>query len=281
MANSLPIENEGDEPLLRVEALSKRYVLGGRWLKRTAVAAVSEATFQIRTGRTHALVGRSGCGKSTVARCVARLERPDSGRIWFDQQEIAHLGGRELVPIRKHIQLIFQDAVTSLNPRFSAAEAIEEPLRIQGCDRFDRRHIAESVMKEVALSSSWLDRPIMHFSGGQRQRLAIARALTTRPKLLILDEAFTGLDLSTQAQIASLLSALQATHALSYLLISHDLTLVASMADTVAVMAHGNVVENRSVRELIADPHHEETKKLIASTRAAELDLVFQGQSSV
>jgi len=280
MANSLPIENSDIEPLLRVEALSKQYVSGGRWSKRTTIAAVSEATFQVRTGRTHAFLGSSGCGKSTVARCVARLERPDSGGIWFDQQEIAHLGGRELLPIRQHIQLIFQDAVTSLNPRFSAAEAIEEPLRIQGRYRSERRHAAESVMKEVALSPSSLDRPIMHFSGGQRQRLAIARALTTRPKLLILDEAFTGLDLSTQAQIANLLSDLQAAHALSYLLISHDLAMVASMADTVAVMAHGKVVENRSTRELIADPHHEETKKLIAATRTAELELAFKAGAS-
>ncbi len=281
MANSLPSENADVEPLLRVEALSKRYVSGGRWFKRAPVAAISDAAFQIRTGQTHALVGASGCGKSTVARCVARLERPDSGRIWFDQQEITHLVGRALLPIRKNVQLIFQDAVTSLNPRFSAAEAIEEPLLIQGCERSERRHIAESVMKEVALSSSSLDRPIMHFSGGQRQRLAIARALTTRPKLLILDEAFTGLDLSTQAQIASLLLELQAAHALSYLLISHDLALVASMADTVAVMAHGYVVENRSIRELIADPRHEESKRMIALTRAAELELAFKAGASV
>jgi ABC-type glutathione transport system ATPase component len=242
---------------------------------------VNEASFQIRSGQTHALVGPSGCGKSTVARCVARLERPDSGRIWFEQQEIVALGGRELLPIRKNIQLIFQDAVTSLNPRFSAAEAIEEPLCIQGCERSERRHVAESVMKEVALSPSWLDRPIMHFSGGQRQRLAIARALTTCPKLLILDEAFTGLDLSTQAQIVNLLLELQAAHAFSYLLISHDLALVAGMADTVSVMANGRLVENRPTRELIADPQQEETKKLIAATRTAESALALRAGASV
>jgi len=279
MANSF--ENSDVEPLLRVEGLSKRYVPGGHWSKRTPVVAVNEASFQMRSGQTHALVGPSGCGKSTVARCVARLERPDSGRIWFEQQEIVALGGRELLPIRKNIQLIFQDAVTSLNPRFSAAEAIEEPLRIQGCDRSERRHVAESVMKEVALSCSWLDRPIMHFSGGQRQRLAIARALTTRPKLLILDEAFTGLDLSTQAQIVNLLLELQTAHAFGYLLISHDLGLVAGMADTVAVMAHGRLVENRPTRELIANPQQEETKKLIASTRRAESALALRTGASV
>jgi ABC-type glutathione transport system ATPase component len=279
MANSF--ENTDVEPLLRVEAISKRYVAGGHWSKRIPVAAVNEASFQIRSGQTHALVGPSGCGKSTVARCVARLERPDSGRIWFEQQDIVALGGRELLPIRKNIQLIFQDAVTSLNPRFSAAEAIEEPLCIQGCERSERRHVAESVMKEVALSPSWLDRPITHFSGGQRQRLAIARALTTRPKLLILDEAFTGLDLSTQAQIVNLLLELQAAHAFSYLLISHDLALVAGMADTVSVMANGRLVENRPTRELIADPQQEETKKLIAATRTAESALALRAGASV
>src|SRR5580765_6210616 len=265
MANSF--ENSDVEPLLRVEGLSKRYVPGGHWSKRTPVVAVNEASFQMRSGQTHALVGLSGCGKSTVARCVARLERPDSGRIWFEQQEIVALGGRELLAIRKNIQLIFQDAVTSLNPRFSAAEAIEEPLRIQGCDRSERRHVAESVMKEVALSCSWLDRPIMHFSGGQRQRLAIARALALRPKLLILDEAFTGLDLSTQAQIANLLLELQTSHSLTYLLISHDLTFVSRMADTIAVMSLGRIVEEGRAEEVVINPLHPSTRALVAAAQ--------------
>ena len=280
MANNLPNNGARIEPLLEVEALSKAYVSGGRWSKRTAIAAVSGASFQIMTGQTLALVGPSGCGKSTVARCVARLERPDSGRIWFNHQDIARPGTRELLPIRNDIQMIFQDAITSLNPRFSAAEAIEEPLRIQGCDRNQRRSIAESTMEEVALSPSWLDRPIMNFSGGQRQRLAIARALTTRPKLLILDEAFTGLDLSTQAQIANLLSELQAAHNLTYFLISHDLALVVAIADTVAVMANGRVIENGPTRELIANPQCEETKSLIGLTRAAELELALKAGAS-
>jgi ABC-type glutathione transport system ATPase component len=265
---------------LRVEALSKSYVSGGRWSKRTSVQAVREASFEIQPGQTVALVGSSGCGKSTIARCIARLERPDSGRIWLEGQEIAHLEGQALDPIKMRVQMIFQDAVTSLNPRFSAAEAIEEPLRIRGCDRLERREIAEAVMQDVTLSPSWLDRSVMNFSGGQRQRLAIARALTTRPKLLILDEAFAGLDLSTQAQIANLLLELQKSHALSYLLISHDLTLVAAMADAVAVMTNGKIVENRSTPEILSNPLHEETKKLVASARAAELKLALKAGTS-
>jgi ABC-type glutathione transport system ATPase component len=220
-------------------------------------------------------VGASGSGKSTVARCVTRLEQPDSGQIWLAGQDIAHLSNRELLPIRMHIQMIFQDAVTSLNPGFSAAEAVEEPLRIQGRSRSERRAVVEAVVKEVALSPAWLDRSVMDFSGGQRQRLAIARALTTRPKLLVLDEAFSGLDLPTQAQIANLLMDLQAAHALSYLLISHDLALVAGMADVIAVMAHGRIVEQGTARNLIDNPQSDETRKLLLSTRAVESNLAL------
>jgi len=254
---------------LRVQGLSKRYVAGGRWHRRVHIAAASEIDFEIGKGKTLALLGASGSGKSTVARCVTRLERPDAGNIWLGGLHIAQLSHRDLASVRVSIQMIFQDAVTSINPRFSAAEAIEEPLRIQGKNRSERRSIAEGVMKEVALSSAWLDRSVMEFSGGQRQRLAIARALTTQPKLLVLDEAFSGLDLSTQAQIANLLLDLQAAHALTYLLISHDLMLVSNMADVIAVMSHGRIVEQGSAQQIVTDPKHEETRKLLSSTQAA------------
>ncbi len=275
MANSLTTGQKNTEPLLRVQGLSKNYVAGGRWRRRVPIAAVNEVEFEIHPGQTFALVGASGSGKSTVARCVTRLERPDSGQIWFAGQDIAHLSNRELLPIRMDVQMIFQDAVTSLNPGFSAAEAVEEPLRIQGRSRSERRAVAEAVVKEVALSPAWLDRSVMDFSGGQRQRLAIARALTTRPKLLVLDEAFSGLDLPTQAQIANLLMDLQAAHALSYLLISHDLALVAGMADVVAVMADGRIVEQGIARNVINNPQSEETRKLLLSTRAVESNLAL------
>jgi|SRR5882762_688819 len=279
MANSVRT-SEPNHPFLRVQGLSKRYLAGGRWHRRVHMAAAIEIDFEIGKGKTLALVGASGSGKSTVARCVTRLERPDAGQIWLDGRDIAQLSRRDLALVRPGIQMIFQDAVTSINPRFSAAEAIEEPLRIQGKNSSERRSIAEKVIQEVALSPAWLDRSVMQFSGGQRQRLAIARALTTQPKVLVLDEAFTGLDLSTQAQIANLLLDLQAAHALTCLVISHDLTLVTNMADAVAVMSHGRIVEQGSTRQIVRDPKHEETKKLLSSAKTAESQLARRAGAS-
>lgn len=255
--------------LLRVQKLSKRYVRGRPWSKRVPVIAAVDLDFEIVAGETLALVGASGSGKSTVARCVACLERPDSGQIWFRETEIARLSARELLPIRTGIQLIFQDPATAMNPRFSAAEIIQEPLRIQGRSRSEQQDITETLIKEVALSPDWLGRPVMEFSGGQRQRLAIARALTLRPKLLVLDEALSGLDLSIQAQIANLLLDLQDMHSLTYLLISHDMTLVAHMADALAVMSEGRIVETGALQRILADPEREETKSILAAAREA------------
>ncbi|MGC2197073.1 MAG: dipeptide/oligopeptide/nickel ABC transporter ATP-binding protein [Terriglobales bacterium] len=266
MPNSTAFSNA----LLRVQGLSKRYVRGGRWQKRVAVIAATDVNFSISAGQTLGLVGASGTGKSTVARCVSRLEKPDSGQVWFDGIDIARLRARDLLPFRSSIQVIFQDAATAMNPRFSAAEIIQEPLRIQGRSRSDQRDIAATLIKEVALSPDWLDRSVMEFSGGQRQRLAIARALTLRPRLLVLDEALSGLDLSVQAQIANLLLDLQEIHSLTYLLISHDLTLVGGIADTLAVMSDGRIVESGATHQILADPKHEETRSLLTAAREAE-----------
>src|SRR5690348_4658738 len=223
--------------LLRVRGLSKAYCLRRRTFHRRApLAAARDVSFEVATGKTLALVGSSGSGKSTVARCVARLERPDAGEIWVNGKEIASLDQHALFPIRPDVQMIFQDPSTSMNPRMSAAEVIAEPLVLQnrGTSQERRARVAE-LMKEIVVAPEWMGRRVPEFSGGQRQRIAIARALALRPKLLILDEAFSGLDVSTQAQIANLLLELQAAHSLTYLLISHDLTLVSRMADAVAV----------------------------------------------
>jgi len=260
-----------NDALLRVQGLSKKYVRGVFWRENTPVSAVSDLAFEICRGQTLALVGASGSGKSTVARCITRLEQPDSGEIWLDGTEIGKLSSRQLRPIRSAIQMIFQDAVTSMNARFTAAEVLEEPLRIAGRNRTERRAMAEMRMKEVGLLPEWLCRSVAEFSGGQRQRLAIARALMMQPKILVLDEALSGLDVSTQAQIANLLLDLQASHSFAYLLISHDLALVARMADTIAVMFVGRMVESGATPQIMAHPQHEATRQLLRSRATAEL----------
>lgn len=265
--------------LLRVIGLYKKYVRGGLWRKRLPLAAVRSVDFEIPRGQTLALVGESGSGKSTVARCVTRLERPDAGQILIDGHDIAQLSLPDLAPFRSGIQIVFQDAITSMNPRFSALDVIEEPLLMQkktresGRNRESRREAARALMVEVGLSPDWMHRSILHFSGGQRQRLALARALALRPQLLVLDEALSGLDVSTQAQIANLLLDLQAAHSLTYLLISHDLALVARLADFIGVMSAGQTVEVGPAAQIVSSPTHAATKKLLASANAAAANL--------
>jgi ABC-type glutathione transport system ATPase component len=275
MASELQSSISQDQPLLRVRGLSKKYRRRGPfWSRGEVVTAAADVNFEIFPGQTFSLVGSSGSGKSTVARCVSRLEKPDDGEIFLLGSNIAQLNARELFPFRARFQLVFQDAATSLNPRFTAAEVIEEPLLIQHHgDNFSRRKRALELMQEVGLSPDWSNRPSMDFSGGQRQRLAIARALALKPALLVLDEALSGLDLSTEAQIANLLLELQTTHRLAYLLISHDLGLVARVADHVAIMAVGSIVEQGPTQHVIGAAAHPETRALLAAAESARTTL--------
>ena len=290
MESNLPTNSSIDtwtESLLCVKGLHKQYVRGGLWWKRVPVAAVSGVDFEILRGQTFALVGESGSGKSTVARCVARLKKPDSGRILIQGTDIAQFHWRDLLPFRASIQIVFQDAVTSMNPRFSALEVIEEPLLIQRqrsqgeYTPQNRRDLVRTLMEEVGITPDSMNRSILHFSGGQRQRLALARALALRPQLLVLDEALSGLDLSTQAQIANLLLDLQTTHSLTYLLISHDLALVARLADVIGVMSRGQTVEVGPTQQIITNPNHVATKKLLASAKPTASNLTaLTGEST-
>lgn len=267
------------ESFLSVKGLCKKYVRGSFWRKRVAIDAAAGVDLEIAAGRTLALVGESGSGKSTVARCVTRLEKPDSGQVLIGGTDIADLDGRELAPFRSRIQMVFQDPVTSMNPSFSAQEVIEEPLLLDSTagranlTKKYRREMAAALMEEVKLSPDWLRRSILHFSGGQRQRLALARALALRPQLLVLDEALSGLDLSTQAQISNLLLDLQAAHGLTYLLISHDLALVARLADTIAVISAGKTVEVGPTHQIISSPRVAATQQLVASAEASASNL--------
>jgi len=264
---------------VRARGLTRHYVRGGLWRRSTQVTAIDHVDLDIPSATTLALVGESGSGKSTLARCLAGLERPDSGEIWIGNEDVASRSSRagfkprdpqRPSSTRHRVQMVFQDPTTSMNPRFTAAQVVEEPLQIMGVDAPARSEAARARMNEVGLPSNWVNRPVMQFSGGQRQRLAIARALVVHPELLVLDEALTGLDLSTQAQIANLLLDLQSMHSLTYLLISHDLALVSRLASAIAVISHGRIVETGSTHNIMTAPKHDETLRLLTRARALQ-----------
>ncbi|OLB21850.1 MAG: hypothetical protein AUH15_08090 [Acidobacteriales bacterium 13_2_20CM_55_8] len=272
MRTEQAVKRAAKPALVRVSGLSKQYVQRGAFSRRKFVIdAVREVDLEIQPRCLTALVGESGSGKSTLARCLALLERPDKGEIWFEGEEVSRQRGRELASLRPKIQMIFQDSAGALNPRFSAAEIIAEPLEIQRLASGHQLHKrACELMEEVGLSPDWADRRPLEFSGGQRQRLAIARAIALQPAFLILDESLSKLDLITQAQILQLLSDLQTTHALTYLLICHDLTLVKRVADFVLVMHHGKIVERGTRQDVLSSPQHVHTRHLLSSVRDLE-----------
>jgi ABC-type glutathione transport system ATPase component len=258
--------------LIRARGLSKSYVQSTLFSRaKFQVHALVEVDLEIVPGCLTALVGESGSGKSTLASCLAMIEKSDRGEIWFEGQEISSWSKRKLVPLRSRIQIVFQDAAGALDPRFSAVQIIEEPMEIQHRESGPRlRERACELMEEVGLSADWANRSPLELSGGQRQRLAIARAIALKPSLLILDESLSGLDLSTQAQILNLLLDLKAAYSLTCLLVSHDLSLVGQVADFVAVMHQGRIVEYGSAAEVLGNPQQAETRKLMASVQILE-----------
>jgi len=258
--------------LMRARGLSKRYVERTPFSRnKFAIDALVDVDFEIAPGCLTALVGESGSGKSTLASCLSMMEKPDCGEIWFESNEISRWSNRKLSPLRPKIQMVFQDSAGALDPRFSAAQIIEEPLEIQHRESGQKlRARACKLMEEVGLSSDWAHRSPLQLSGGQRQRLAIARAIALKPALLILDESLSGLDLSTQAQILNLLLDLKAAHSLTCLLISHDLSLVGQVANFVAVMHQGRIVECGSTAQVLVSPQHPQTCRLLASVQVFE-----------
>ena len=260
------------EPLLRVSGLSKQYVQRRPFSRaKIAVDAFQDVSLAIFPGKTLAVVGESGAGKSSLARCIALLERPTTGTIELAGTNLAALSGNALFSMRREVQLIFQDPSSALNPRLTACEIIAEPLGIQGeGTKSQRRARALQLMEQVGLDPAWERKRPLEFSGGQRQRLAIARALALGPHLLILDEALSNLDAANQTLILKLLAELQVAHSLSFLHISHDLRLVSEFADDVAVMYQGRILEWKSTRDLFASPEHSYTKELLASVRSVE-----------
>ena len=254
------------QSLIRVESVRKLYRGGAVLGSASVVSALDDVSFSIAPGSTLGLVGESGSGKSTLALCLACLERPTSGGIWFGGRDIAALDEKQLRVVRPQIQLVFQDPARSLNPRWTALEIVTEPLVVQHRRKVhETREFGFALMERVGLSQKIASRRAGELSGGQRQRLAIARALSLEPKLLILDEALSALDCSVQAQIANLLLELQSSCALTYLFITHDLAMAAYLADEIAVIDRGRIVEQGFSEKLLDSPEHEATRSLIAA----------------
>ena len=257
------------QPLLVAEGLKKYFpVREGLLIERTKdyVRAVDDVSFEINVGETLGLVGESGSGKSTTGYCVIRLLELTAGRIFFEGKEITRLKGESLRQIRREMQIVFQDPYASLNPRMTVGDIVAEPLVVH---QIGRRQTREATVRQlldvVGFDPSYVNRYPHEFSGGQRQRIGIARALALNPRLIVCDEPVSALDVSIQAQILNLLKDLQRDFGLSYLFIAHDLSVVRTMSDRIAVMNRGQLVETGASSSVYADPQDDYTKALLAA----------------
>jgi oligopeptide transport system ATP-binding protein len=262
------------EPLVQVEGLVKHFALGGGFFGGgQTVRAVDGVSFAINRGETFGLVGESGCGKTTVGRCVLRLVEPTAGTVRFEGTSVLGLGGGALRRIRRDMQIIFQDPYASLDPRMRVGAIVEEPLVIHGVgDRGARRARVAELLEEVGLGRDAAARYPHEFSGGQRQRIGIARALALKPSFVVADEAVSALDVSVQAQIVNLLKDLQARHGLTYLFISHGLAVVEHVSTRVGVMYLGKLVEVAPSDDIYGEALHPYTRALISAIPVPDPD---------
>ncbi len=265
-----------EEPLLRLTDVRKYFPVGSSRLwerDRAVVHAVDGVSLTVARGETLGLVGETGCGKSTLARCIARLYDLTSGEVWFDGQDISRLSRRRMRPVRRDVQMIFQDPYGSLNPHRRVGSIIGDPFAIHGIEsRRSRRQAAQELMERVGLNPEHYNRFPAEFSGGQRQRIGLARALALRPKLIVCDEPVSALDVSIQAQIINLLADLQQEFGLTYVFISHDLSVVRHVSDRIAVMYLGKIVELAPTDELFELTRHPYTRSLLSALPAPDPD---------
>jgi ABC-type glutathione transport system ATPase component len=258
MQTKLQPVSAANPAILSVRNLSLHYFQRSAFERRILVTALTNVSLDLMRGKTLALVGPSGCGKSSLARCLVMLEKPSFGEILYDGRNLLELKPKELKEVRRDIHLIFQDSASALNPGMTIEEVLLEPLEIHEptLDKKDRFMRLVAACEQAALSSKWLTRRPDELSGGQRQRVAIARSLVARPKILILDEALSALDLSTQSQIANLLLELQREHSLTYLFITHDTRLARMLAHDVAVMKAGRILDSPPPSVLLTPDIH-------------------------
>jgi len=272
-------------PLVSVEGLVKHYESGGLFTgKKPPVRAVDGLSFTVGRGETLALVGESGCGKTTVGRTLLRLLEPTAGTAHFDGTDLFGLQGEALRAMRRRMQIVFQDPFSSLDPRMTVAASVAEGIEIHGLAKGAAvRARVEALLAEVGLDPSYADRYPHEFSGGQRQRIGIARALAVEPQFIVCDEPVSALDVSVQAQVLNLLADLQRSRGLSYLFIAHDLAVVRQLAHRVAVMYLGRIVEMGPTEEVLAHPRHPYTQALLSSVpepdpAAKRLRVVLAGE---
>jgi len=259
---------QNGKPLLEADHVALYFpIKQGVLIDRTVgeVHAVDDVSIRLREGETLGIVGESGCGKSTLARCMVRLLEPTSGALRFRGEDITHLNRRQLAPLRREVQLVFQDPVSSLNPRKRVGQIVGVPLRLAGMERKKIDARVRELLDIVGLNPEHINRFPHEFSGGQRQRIGIARALALNPRLVVLDEPVSALDVSVQAQVINLLDDLQDELGLSYVFIAHDLSVVRHVSDQIAVMYLGKVMELSPAKELYTKPIHPYTQALLSA----------------